>query len=156
MLAALVGPVAIGWLAGVHGRAHGGSGQLLARFALVVLAPLASASPCAASGRAATGWPGDDERDGIAALTVIVLVYASLSGTQGSHGLGSAFIASVCFCAGSALLGWAWHARAAHDPATADPSGALTIGMRDFAVAAALASRRSARARRWSRASTAS
>ena len=81
----------------------------------------------------------DDERDGIAALTVIVLVYASLSGTQGSHGLGSALIASICFCAGSALLGWAWYARASRDPATAIP-GALTIAMRDFAVAAALAS----------------
>ena len=71
---------------------------------------------------------------------MIVLVYASLSGTQGSHGLGSALIASVCFCAGSALLGWAWHARAARarDPAVAIP-GALAIGMRDFAVAAALA-----------------
>ena len=58
VLAALVGPVAIGWLAGAHGGAHGGSGHLLARFALVVIAPLASASRCAASARAAPGWPG--------------------------------------------------------------------------------------------------
>src|ERR1700744_953571 len=40
VLAALAGPVAIGWLAGGHGHAHGGSGHLLARFAPVVLAPL--------------------------------------------------------------------------------------------------------------------
>jgi bile acid:Na+ symporter, BASS family len=140
VLAALVGPVAIGWLAGAHGGAHGGSGQLLARFALVVLAPLA-VGVAVRSVRTSGDWLArhDDERDGIAALTVVVLVYASLSGTHGSHGLGSALAASVCFCAGSALLGWAWYARPGRDPATAIP-GALTIGMRDFAVAAALAS----------------
>ena len=111
VLAALAGPVAIGWLAGGHGHAHGGSGHLLARFALVVLAPLC-VGVAVRSVRASGAWLArhDDERDGIAALTVIVLVYASLSGTHGSHGLGSALVASVCFCAGSALLGWAWHA----------------------------------------------
>jgi BASS family bile acid:Na+ symporter len=139
VLAALAGPVAIGWLAGGHGHAHG-SGRLLGRFALVVLAPLC-AGVAVRSVHTSGVWltRRDDERDGIAALTVIVLVYASLSGTHGSHGLGSALVVSVCFCAGSALLGWAWHARAARDPTTAIP-GALTIGMRDFAVAAALAS----------------
>jgi bile acid:Na+ symporter, BASS family len=173
VLAALAGPVAIGWLAGGHGHAHGGSGHLLARFALVVLAPLC-VGVAVRSVRASGAWLArrDEERDGIAALAVIVLVYASLSGTHGSHGLGSALVASVCFCAGSALLGWAWHARAARDLAAADPRdgpdpapavprgapspaaavargapdrataipGALAIGMRDFAVAAALAS----------------
>jgi predicted Na+-dependent transporter len=141
VLAALVGPVAIGWLAGAHGGAHGGSGHLLARFALVVIAPLC-VGVAVRSVRASGAWLAqrDDERDGIAALTVIVLVYAALSGTQGSHGLGSALVASVCFCAGSALLGWAWYRSARNrDPASAIP-GALTIGMRDFAVAAALAS----------------
>jgi len=132
--------VAIGWLAGGHGHAHGGSGRLLARFALVVLAPLC-AGVVVRSARVSRAWLADrdDERDGIAALAVIVLVYAALSGTHGAHGLGSALAASVCFCAGSALLGWAWHARASRDPATAVP-GALAIAMRDFAVAAALAS----------------
>jgi bile acid:Na+ symporter, BASS family len=145
VLAALAGPVAIGWLAGGHGHAHGGSGHLLARFALVVLAPLC-VGVAVRSVRASGAWLAqrDDERDGIAALTVVVLVYASLSGTHGSHGLGSALAASVCFCAGSALLGWAWHARAVRAPRAPDPTtavpGALAIGMRDFAVAAALAS----------------
>ena len=140
VLAALAGPVAIGWLAGGHGHAHGGSGRLLARFALVVLAPLC-AGVLVRSARVSRAWLADrdDERDGIAALAVIVLVYAALSGAHGAHGLGSALAASVCFCAGSALLGWAWHARASRDPATAVP-GALAIAMRDFAVAAALAS----------------
>jgi BASS family bile acid:Na+ symporter len=145
VLAALAGPVAIGWLAGGHGHAHGGSGHLLARFALVVLAPLC-VGVAVRSVRASGAWLAqrDDQRDGIAALTVVVLVYASLSGTHGSHGLGSALAASVCFCAGSALLGWAWHARAVRGPRAPDPTtavpGALAIGMRDFAVAAALAS----------------
>jgi predicted Na+-dependent transporter len=65
-------------------------------------------------------------------------VYASLSGARGAHGLGSALVASVAFCAGAALLGWLWHARLASPAAVAVP-GALAIGMRDFAVAAALA-----------------
>ncbi len=141
VLAALVGPVAIGWLAGAPGGAHGGSGHLLARFAVVVLAPLC-VGVAIRSLRASGAWLAerDEERDGIAALTVIVLVYASLSGTQGSHGLGSALIGSVCFCTGSALLGWAWYVGSGkRDPASAIP-GALTIAMRDFAVAAALAS----------------
>jgi bile acid:Na+ symporter, BASS family len=140
VLAALVGPVAIGWLAGAHGHAHGGSGHLLVRFALVVLTPLC-VGVAVRSLRASGAWLArrDEERNGLASLTVIVLVYASLSGTQGAHGLGSALVASICFCAGSALLGWAWYARAARDPTTATP-GALTIAMRDFAVAAALAS----------------
>jgi bile acid:Na+ symporter, BASS family len=138
ILAALAGPVAIGWLAGAHG--HGGSGHLLARFALVVLAPLAvgvAVRTARATGDLIARY--DDEREGIAALAVVVLVYASLSGTHGAHGLGSALVASLAFCAGSALLGWFWHARLAPSVAVAIP-GALAIGMRDFAVAAALAS----------------
>jgi bile acid:Na+ symporter, BASS family len=137
VLAALAGPAAIGWLAGGHG--HGGSGHLLARFALVVLAPLV-VGVAVRTMRPAGAWIArhDGERDGIAALAVIVLVYASLSGTHGSHGLGAALVASVAFCAGSAALGWLWHARLSPSTAAATP-GALAIGMRDFAVAAALA-----------------
>ncbi|HEX5193094.1 MAG TPA: bile acid:sodium symporter [Solirubrobacteraceae bacterium] len=137
ILAALAGPAAIGWLAGGHG--HGGSGQLLARFALVVLAPLAIGVVLRTA--RATGdriARRDGERDGIAALAVVVLVYASLSGARGAHGLGAALVASIAFCAGAALLGWLWRAWPARDVAVAVP-GALAIGMRDFAVAAALA-----------------
>jgi bile acid:Na+ symporter, BASS family len=137
VLAALAGPAAIGWLAGGHG--HGGSGHLLARFALVVLAPLVAG--VALRTVRATGERiarHDAERDGIATLAVVVLVYAALSGTHGAHGLGAALVASVAFCAGSALLGWLWHARLAPSAEVAIP-GALAIAMRDFAVAAALA-----------------
>lgn len=139
VLSALLGPVAIGWLAGDHG--HGGTGHLLVRFALVVILPLAM-GVAIRSLPAAGRWlrARDDARDGVAALAVVVLVYAALSGTHGAHGLGSALVASVAFLIVSAALAAIWRARASSAaPETAIP-GALTIAMRDFAVAAALAS----------------
>lgn len=129
---ALIGPLVAGALAG--GSAHTDPVPLLARFALVVIVPLIVG--VAARSR----WPGiakvDPERDGVAALTVAVLVYAALSGTHGAHHLGAALLASLAFLAVSAALGELWRRRAG--PATAVP-GALAIAMRDFAVAAALA-----------------
>ncbi len=138
VVAALIGPAAIGWLAGGHAAA-GGATALLGRFALVVLAPLAI-GVAIRSARAPDRWlrDRDEQRDGVAALAVIALVYASLSGTHGAHGLAPALLASLAFGAGSALLGWLWHARLAPAAELAVP-GALAIAMRDFAVAAALA-----------------
>jgi predicted Na+-dependent transporter len=80
----------------------------------------------------------DDERDGVAAIVVAVLVYAALSGTEGTHGLGAALVASLAFLIVSGAVAAVWQ-RAARQDATAVP-GAMTIAMRDFAVAAALAS----------------
>ncbi len=136
VLAALIGPVAIGWLAGHAG--HGGSGHLLHRFALVVIAPLI-AGVAIRSLPAGGRWlrARDAERDGVAAVVVAVLVYAALSGTRGAHGLDSALAASLCFLVVSGALAAGWQ-RGARVPATAVP-GALAIAMRDFAVAAALA-----------------
>lgn len=129
---ALIGPLAIGALAG--SPAHANPGPLLARFALVVIVPLIVG--VAARSR----WPraavADPEREGVAALTVAVLIYAALSGTHGAHRLAAALLASVAFLAVSAALAELWRRRAA--AATAVP-GALAIAMRDFAVAAALA-----------------
>ncbi|MGA9857123.1 MAG: hypothetical protein WBQ18_04620 [Solirubrobacteraceae bacterium] len=133
VLSALLGPLAIGALAGHSG--HGGAGALLVRFSLVVIVPLAAG--IAVRSVAPRLQDYDAERDGVAALAVAALVYAALSGTHGAHGLGSAVLASLAFLAVSAVLGELWRRAAA--PATAVP-GALTIGMRDFAVAAALAS----------------
>lgn len=136
VLAALLGPVAIGTLAGHSG--HGGAGHLLIRFALVVIVPLAAG--VAVRSIPAAAWrleARDDERDGIAALAVAALVYAALSGTRGAHGLAAAALASALFLAVSAVLGAAWRRRHAGG-VTAVP-GALAIAMRDFAVAAALA-----------------
>lgn len=134
VLCALAGPAAIGLLAG-HGG-HGGTGRLLGRFALVVIAPLAAgvalrSRPAVARRLARV----DRERDGVAAITVAVLVYAALSGTSGDHGLGAAVAAALIFLAVSAALGETWR-RLAPQPLAVP--GALTIGMRDFAVAAAL------------------
>jgi BASS family bile acid:Na+ symporter len=137
VLAALVGPVAIGWLGG--GTGHADTARLLGRFALVVLLPLAAGVALrSASGLQPALKRFDGERDGVAAIAVAVLVYAALSGTRGAHGLGAALLASLIFLALSAGLGELWRRRAAGGP-TAVP-GALAIAMRDFAVAAALAS----------------
>jgi BASS family bile acid:Na+ symporter len=140
VLSALLGPVAIGLLAGHSG--HGGTGHLLARFALVVIAPLiAGVAVRSAHGAGRRLAAVDAEREGVAALAVAALVYAALSGTHGAHGLATALLAAVLFLAVSALLGELWRrgaGRAGAGP-TAVP-GALAIAMRDFAVAAALAS----------------
>jgi predicted Na+-dependent transporter len=136
VLAAAVGPVAIGWLS--HSAAHVSSGHLLGRFALVVLVPLLAG--VAARSRPALAkrlTAADDEREGLAALTVAVLVYAALSGTHGAHHLGAALLASLAFLVVSACLAELW--RRADTPRTSAIPGSFTIAMRDFAVAAALA-----------------
>jgi predicted Na+-dependent transporter len=137
VLAALIGPVAIGWLAG-H-AAHSGGGHLLVRFALVVILPLIVGVAIRSTPIAAR-WlrTRDAERDGVASVVVAVLVYAALSGTHGAHGLGQALVASLAFLLVSGALAALWQ-RNTRQNATAVP-GALAIAMRDFAVAAALAS----------------
>jgi predicted Na+-dependent transporter len=136
VLAALVGPVAIGWLSG--SSVHVSSGHLLLRFALVVLVPLlvgvAARSKRALAERLAAA---DAEREGIGALTVVVLVYAALSGTHGAHHLGAALLASVAFLIVCAFLAGLW--QSIDERGTSAIPGAFTIAMRDFAVAAALA-----------------
>ena len=129
---ALLGPLAAAALAG--GSAHADPGPLVARFALVVILPLVLGVAARSS------WPriaaADPEREGVAALTVAVLIYAALSGARGVHDLGGALLASVIFLAVSVALAEVWRRRAG--PPTAVP-GAFAIAMRDFAVAAALA-----------------
>jgi BASS family bile acid:Na+ symporter len=136
VLAALIGPAAIGALSAAGG--HAGAGNLLGRFALVVLLPLAAGIALRSADRSRRALERvDGEREGVAALAVAALVYAALSGARGAHGLGSALIASVAFLAISVGLGELWRRRMAPGP-TAVP-GAFAIAMRDFAVAAALA-----------------
>jgi bile acid:Na+ symporter, BASS family len=117
---------------------HVSSGHLLVRFALVVLVPLlvgvaARSRPALAERLAAA----DAEREGIGALMVVVLVYAALSGTHGAHHLGAALLASVAFLIVSACLAALW--RHLDGRRRSAIPGAFTIAMRDFAVAAALA-----------------
>ena len=134
ILAALAGPLLIGPLAGTTTHAAPGAG-LLGHFALVVLLPLVLGVAIR------TVRPGlatvDDQRDGAAALAVVLLVYAALSGAGGGHGLARALVAAVLFLLVSGALGELWRRRTA--PSVTAVPGALAIGMRDFAVAAALA-----------------
>jgi BASS family bile acid:Na+ symporter len=138
ILAALVGPVAIGWLSG--STVHVGSAHLLGRFALVVLVPLLVGVALRSRGALAARLAKADvdaAREGVAALTVAVLVYAALSGTHGAHHLGAALLASVAFLIVCVCLAVVWR-RLDGSRRSAVP-GAFTIAMRDFAVAAALA-----------------
>jgi bile acid:Na+ symporter, BASS family len=133
VLSAIVGPVAIGLVAGA--THHTGTGHLLLRFALVVILPLIAG--VAIRTRAPSLERTDPQREGVAAVTVAVLVYAALSGARGAHGLGAALAAALAFLAVSAALGELWRRTRPREVAV---PGALTIAMRDFAVAAALAS----------------
>jgi BASS family bile acid:Na+ symporter len=140
IVAAVLGPIAIGWLAG--GAGHADTAGLLGRFALVVLVPLAVGMALRSIASLRPRLERfDDHREGVAAIAVAVLVYAALSGAHGAHGLGAALLASLIFLVLSAGLGELWRRRAG--PAGSESvavAGALTIAMRDFAVAAALAS----------------
>ena len=136
IFAAVVGPLMLGALSSTP--VHVSSAHLLGRFALVVIVPLA----VGVAVRSRSVWAArlaalDPPREGLAALTVAVLVYAALSGTHGAHHLGAALLASVAFLLISGCLAALWR-RFAGARASAMP-GALSITMRDFAVAAALA-----------------
>jgi bile acid:Na+ symporter, BASS family len=140
-LGALAGSLVISVLAGsVVLGSLGGTGSdvtvaaLVARFALVALLPLALGLAVRArvTGLARAGG----ELQGLSALAVVVLVYAAMSGTNGAAELPAAVGAAALFLAVSALPVAAWIALA---PAELRATGALVVGLRDFAVAAALA-----------------
>jgi predicted Na+-dependent transporter len=127
---AALGPVL---LAALGGSGDVALGPLLGHFALVVLVPLAAGLAARAL------WPplarAEPEYAAGSSLAVAALVYAALSGTADAGGgsLGAAALAGAAFLAASAALA-AVLLREAHDPAPA-----FCLGMRDFAVAAALA-----------------
>jgi BASS family bile acid:Na+ symporter len=133
VLAAVVGPLLLGAFAGAD--ADVAVGELVGRFALVVLVPLAvgllirAVSP--ALGRA------EPEFAGSATLAVVVLVYAAMSGTDAGGELAEATAAAALFLAATAVVVAGWLAVA---PAGLRATGAFVIELRDFAVAAALAS----------------
>ncbi len=133
--AAILGPVLIGLLSP---GAHVDGVRLLGRFALVVILPLVLGVAIRSVPRPREWLRAHDAaRDGVAALAVIVLVYAALSGTHGAHGLGTAAAASALFLLVGGALAALWQ-RAVGARVTAIP-GAFSIAMRDFAVAATLA-----------------
>ena len=105
---------------------------LVARFALVVVVPLALGLLVRA--RMARLEHAAGELAGLS--TIVVLVYAAMSGAQEGAGLPAAAGAAALFLAGSARPVVVWLAFA---PPGLRSTGALVIELRDFAVAAALA-----------------
>jgi BASS family bile acid:Na+ symporter len=132
VVSALAGPPLLGLLAGAG--ADVAVGELVVRFALVVLLPLAVGLAVRAR------VPALESRErtlrGAAAVIVVVLVYAAMSGAADDGDLLSALAASSLFLALSGLPVAAWVHFAPHELRS---TGALVIGLRDFAVAAALA-----------------
>ena len=130
--AATLGPLVISVLAADAASAD--PAELLGRFALVVLVPLA------AGVLARVLWPrlarGEPWFAAGSTLAVVVLIYASLSGTSSGDDLVPALLASAAFLTLSAVpaLGWARLVAGEQRPAVA-----FAVGLRDFAVAATLA-----------------
>jgi BASS family bile acid:Na+ symporter len=133
LLSAVIGPPLLALLASGAHTAH--VLPLLGRFGLVVGVPLLAgllirgARPALAR--------RETELSASASVIVAVLIYASLGDDRGGGSLASAVAVSVAFLALSLLVALG-ALRALR--ARAERSLALTIAMRDFAVAAALAS----------------
>lgn len=132
VVSAVAGPPLLGLLAGAGSDVA--VGELVARFALVVLLPLVVGLALRARLSGLEKYEG--ELTGAAAVTVAVLVYAAMSGAADDGGLLEALGASALFLALAGLPAAAWARFAAPELRI---TGALVIGLRDFAVAAALA-----------------
>jgi BASS family bile acid:Na+ symporter len=133
VLAAVAGPLLLGALAGTD--ADVAVGELVGRFSLVVLVPLAVGLLVRAV--SAVLDRAEPEFAGLAALAVVALVYAAMSGTDAGGELAEATAAAVLFLLATGVVVAGWLALA---PAGLRATGAFVIELRDFAVAAALAS----------------
>jgi bile acid:Na+ symporter, BASS family len=133
VLAALAGPPLLGALAGAD--ADVAVGELVGRFSLVVLVPLAAGLLIRAG--SATLERAEPELAGLATLALVVLVYAAMSGADQGGELAEAAAASALFLTATVVVVAGWLALA---PPELRATGALVIELRDFAVAAALAS----------------
>lgn len=107
------------------------STELLVRFGLVVIVPLAVGMVA----RASLGSRRlERHADRAAAIALAVLVFASLGDLGSPSEIAAPLAASALFLAGTCIVSIPlWHA-------LGGSSGGLTFAMRDFAVAAALAS----------------
>jgi BASS family bile acid:Na+ symporter len=133
---AILGPLLAGVLA--HTTGHGGSLSVLGRFALVVLLPLALG--VAVRGARPQLRRVEAEANGVAALTVCVLLYAAVSGVSGGRELLTELLGSAIFIAAAAAFGLALARGARARAPTLDPPVIVfTTTLRDFAVAATLA-----------------
>lgn len=130
--AATVGPVLIGLLADTNASAD--ASALLGRFGLVVLLPLAVGVA------ARTLWPrlarGEPWYAAGSTLAVVLLIYAALSGSGAGGDLLPALGASAAFLALSAVPALAAARVVSLDRRSAV---AFAVALRDFAVAATLA-----------------
>jgi bile acid:Na+ symporter, BASS family len=133
VVTALAGPLLLGALAGADADVE--AGELVGRFSLVVLVPLAVGLLIRASSPALDR--AESELAGLATLAVVVLVYAAMSGAGEGGELLEAAAASGLFLAAAAVVVAGW---VALTPVELRATGALVIELRDFAVAAALAS----------------
>lgn len=133
VLAALAGPLLLGVLAGTD--ADVAVGELVGRFSLVVLVPLAAGLVIRA-GRPAVAR-AEPELAGLATVAVVVLVYAAMSGADESDDLVEAAAAAGLFLLATAVVVAGWLLLG---PPELRVTGAFVIELRDFAVAAALAS----------------
>jgi predicted Na+-dependent transporter len=125
--AALLAPIAAPLLA----DGGGDPGELLVRFSLVVLVPLALGLALRARG----GGPRvEPVAERAATVVLAALVYASLGELEDRSQLGTTALAAGLFLIGSFIVALAVR-RILGDPQT----GAFTFALRDFAVAAALA-----------------
>jgi bile acid:Na+ symporter, BASS family len=131
--AAVLGPLLAGLLASASG--HASTLSLLGRFSLVVLAPLAAG--LAIRGLRPALARSEGSLNGLSALTVCVLLYAALSGAAHGHELAQAVVGSAVFMLAAGVVALA----VTRVIGSLDPLAvALTCWLRDFAVAAALAS----------------
>src|SRR5215217_452597 len=132
VVAALLGPFLLGTLAG--SASDVAVGELVARFALVVLVPLVLGLLARAAVTRLEHAEG--ELSGLATISVVLLVYAAMSGAGEGGDLVPAAAAGALFLAASAIPALVWLSLA---PRPLRVTGALVIELRDFAVAAALA-----------------
>lgn len=133
IVSALAGPLLLATLlADAEGAVS--DGNLVIRFSLVVIVPLL----IGIGARWVVPRLGrlEPEFSAVGTLTVVVLVYASLSGAGGQAILVPALTGSVAFLFISALLALLGAHLVGRTYRTSVP---LVVGMRDFAVAAALA-----------------
>jgi predicted Na+-dependent transporter len=129
IVCAVWGPLAAGLLA--DGEVD--VAPLLGRFALVVLLPLAAGLVLRAlAPRLSRAEP---TLAALSTVTVAALAYGALASTPGAAELARATAAGGLFLAASALVAWLWARRTTTEPAVTG----LAVSMRDFAVAATLA-----------------
>jgi BASS family bile acid:Na+ symporter len=131
VVSAVTGPPLLAALAG--GAQAARPLALLGHFGLIVLLPLLAG--LAIRGLTPALARRDAEISLGSTLILLLLIFGSLTGT-GAATLGSALLVSVAFLLCSSVVAWVTQRTFSH---RLDPPLALTIGMRDFAVAAALA-----------------